>query len=197
MMSKSEPARLGLAAIVQVAPSHCSMSVLLFAIPTATQLVLLGHDTPLSAAALAFGLGLGESDHVEPFQRSMMGPSMWFTYAMPTAVHALPAPHETPDRWLYVLPAGLSLVTVDQVIPFQRRTNVETLLQHWLFWPTAKQLVVDAHDTPNSAPLLFVPLALMLHEVPSHSSMTVAATFDPPTAKQRVAVGQDTPVRPL
>jgi hypothetical protein len=59
---------LGLVTIDQLVPFQCSTNVEeLLLVPTAKQLVVLGHDTPLRTAEL---LGLVTIDQLVPFQCS-------------------------------------------------------------------------------------------------------------------------------
>ena len=62
----------GLPTIDHVAPFHRSIKAVVPELPTAKQLVVVGHDTSaseLSVAPATFGLVL--IDHFEPFQRSI------------------------------------------------------------------------------------------------------------------------------
>ena len=70
------PVGVGLAMIDQVLPFQCSISAWsvnpVIEFPTATQLVALAHDTPVSALHVAPAeLGLATTDQLTPFQRSV------------------------------------------------------------------------------------------------------------------------------
>jgi hypothetical protein len=89
------------------------------------------------------------------------------------------------------------LVTIDQVVPFHRSTNV--VVDWYAFEPTAKQLVALVHDTPRSvgSPCSGFGLPTIDQVVPFHRSINVRgwplSLRKPPTAKQLVALVQDTP----
>jgi hypothetical protein len=68
------PFGLGLVTIDQLVPFQCSTNVLVVEpvveLPTAKQLVVLRHATPLKLAAESLGLGLATIDQLVPFQCS-------------------------------------------------------------------------------------------------------------------------------
>jgi hypothetical protein len=75
---KNSPAGMvGLGLMDQVLPSQVSIKpVVLPPLPTATQSLAAGHETPVNAAvllALVLTLGLGTTDQVVPFQDSTRG----------------------------------------------------------------------------------------------------------------------------
>jgi hypothetical protein len=119
---------------------------------------------------------------------------------LPTAKHEVALAHETDVSAGLVLPAGFGLATIDHAVPFQRSTSVRGVMP-LLASPTAKQLVVLAHETPKRslfpAPAGF-GLATIDQAEPFQRSMSVLAglTPDTPTAKQLVALGHETENRP-
>src|SRR5664279_155130 len=94
------------------------------------------------------GLGVVWTVQLVPFQRSASVTTVKPVLDNPTAVQAVLDVHDTPPRLLPVVPVGLGVVWIDQLVPFQRAANV-TLVPE-LLWscPTAVQLVLDVHDTP-------------------------------------------------
>jgi hypothetical protein len=68
----------------------------------------------------------------------------------PTAVHAVADGHDTPPRTLLVAPAGLGVVWIVQLVPFQASANVAVAAAPLVNDPTAVQTVADGHDTPLS-----------------------------------------------
>jgi hypothetical protein len=119
----------------------------------------------------------------------------------PTAKQLVILEHSTPPRSLFAAPTGLGLATIAQVVPFHCSTNVEPSPLEPALKPTAKQLVVSTHDTPNSADsvaLLGLGLATIAQVVPFQRSTNVFSTeFDlSPTAKQLVVSTHDTPPSP-
>ena len=77
-----------------------------------------------------------------------------------------------PVRLEAVAPAGFGLVVNDHAEPFQRSTSVP------LADPTAKQLAVVRHATPDNAFCAFprFGLATIDHLLPSHRSTSVRTT---------------------
>ena len=120
---------LGLATIDHLAPSQRSTSVLLAdddveELPTAKQLVVVGHDTSASELPDALAaLGLATIDHVAPFQCSISVFVIWVgenASTEPTAKHDVTPRHETELSvgWLLLVRSGLA--TIDHAVPFQR-----------------------------------------------------------------------------
>src|SRR5439155_7564474 len=108
-----------------------------------------GHDTPLSTAPVApVGFGLVTIDQLVPSQCStnVFSTNEESVYS-PTASQLDVLGHDTPLRTGDVAPLGLGLVTIDQLVPFQRSTNV-LFAELVEYSPTASQLVVLGHDTP-------------------------------------------------
>lgn len=123
------PAGFGLVTIDQLVPSQCSVNVLSPALleenATAKQFDVPGHDTPVRSDSIApLTLALGTTDQLVPFQCSAnVSPTEPFRYS-PTALQLVVLGHDTPDRTESVVPAGLGLVTIDQLVPSQCSTNV-------------------------------------------------------------------------
>ena len=73
------------------------------------------------------------SAQLVPFHRSANAtPVPELLVSSPTAVQAVLEVHDTPPRLLPVVPVGLGVVWIDQLVPFQRSANV-TLVPE-LFW---------------------------------------------------------------
>jgi hypothetical protein len=67
----------------------------------------------------------------------------------PTAVQDLGDTHDTPERKLAVASAGRGVRWIVQPAPFHRSVRVTPLVPELLpEWPTAVQVIVEAHDTP-------------------------------------------------
>ncbi len=141
--------------------------------PTATQLVVLTHETPCRKPLTV----VVSSDQVAPFHVSMGSPFV------PTAKHRVVLGHDTslsaPSCWLS---------TIDHDVPFHRSINE---------WndpvPTAKQLVAPVHATPdNSLDCEDSGFGdgTTDHDVPFHCWISVNLSSVPveyvPTAKQLV-----------
>ena len=93
-------------------------------LPTAKQVVVVGHDTSASELSVAPGtFGLATVDHFEPFQCSIsvFVIDEWAekTSMEPTAKHDFAARHETESRvgWLVLVRSGPA--TIDHAFPFQ------------------------------------------------------------------------------
>jgi hypothetical protein len=92
---------------------------------------------------------------------------------------------------------------MDQLVPFQRSANAGAV-EPRNCWPTAKQLVVLAHETPFRT-LMAMPVGLGLvtmdQVLPFHCSTSVFPSDEEsaylPTAKQLVVVRHDTPFSTL
>jgi hypothetical protein len=89
---------------------------------------LLGHDTLFRLLPYAFvgpvALGLDMMDQLVPFQRSTNVLVVVPSNERPTAKQVVGLGHDTPFRTLSAAPVGLGLVTMDQLVPFQRSANV-------------------------------------------------------------------------
>jgi hypothetical protein len=117
-------------------------------LPTALQAVAEVQDTPVSWVwTAADGLAVDWTDQLVPFHPSAKVTSREGPMNQPTAVQAVGDQHDTPFRWLYVAPVGLAVDSVDQLVPFQRSTNIVEPAK-----PTAVQADGDVHDTPLSWP---------------------------------------------
>jgi hypothetical protein len=67
----------------------------------------------------------------------------------PTAVQDLGETHDTADRKLAGASAGWGVRWIVQPAPLHRSVRVPPLVPELLpEWPTALQVVVEAHDTP-------------------------------------------------
>jgi hypothetical protein len=89
---------------------------------------MLGHDTLFRLLPYAFvapaTLGLDMMDQLVPFQRSTNVVVVAPSNEWPTAKQLVVLGHDTPFRTLSAAPLGLGLVTMDQLVPFQRSANV-------------------------------------------------------------------------
>ena len=197
------PPEVGLGISDQLVPFQRSMSVVNapdFALkpPTAKQLAAFVQDTPCSAGdRVPLGLGLVVMLHRLPFQRStsVFEAAAPATNRVPAARQDVGFVHAIASSWAPVAPVGPGTVTIDHVFPFQASTNARFApATVWL--PTAKQLVVLAHDTAASVLPISLGLAVTDQVLPFHCC-TDAVAADWPTAKQRVAVGHDTPLSSL
>ena len=200
------PAWLGLVTGDQLVPFQLSTreaitDEVLAKEPTAKQLVVVGHDTPLKVlSAPPAGLGLATIDHVVPFQSStseLLAKKL--LRDEPTAKQLVVLVHDTPLNAENTAPVGLGLMTRAQVVPFQRSTNDLTTVELLTKEPTAKQLVAVGHETPLK---LVVPEGLGLATIDqvvlfhcSASDFWVVPLEEEPTAKQLVVVGHDTPFK--
>jgi hypothetical protein len=94
----------------------------------------------------------------------------------PTAVQAVLDVHDTPMTPLPVVPVGLGVVWIDQLVPFHCSANVTSGLEPVLD-PTAVQAVLDVHDTPLRLLLSVAPVGLGVvwidQLVPFHRSANV------------------------
>jgi hypothetical protein len=113
----------------------------------------------------------------------------------PTAVQAVLDMHDTPLRVLLVVPVGLGVVWIDQLVPFQPSANVTSGPDPMLDHPTAVQAVLDVHDTELR--LLYSTgggVVWIDQLVPFHRSAN-DVPFPSPTAVQAVLDVHDTPMR--
>ena len=121
------------------------------AMPTAVQAEAGGHETPNSAVTVApEGVGAVGIDHVDAFHRSRSWVWAPEIRPYPTNAHDVVEPHETLKKIDWVVPVGNGVVTIDQLLPFHRRTRRRVVSVVWNS-PTAQQLVVVGHETPRSA----------------------------------------------
>jgi hypothetical protein len=108
--------------------------------PTATQTFLAGQDTLFSPLDVApTGVGMASTDHFLPFHRSASGCSL--LPPKPTAVQAVADEHDTALSTLFAVKAWVAWT--DHRLSVQRSAKTPRLE-----FPTAKQTVVDGHDTP-------------------------------------------------
>jgi hypothetical protein len=92
-------------------------------LPTATQLAVLTHDTPISWLTELLGSGLESTDQVLPFHDSIrVSVALVELMDWPTATQCVALTQETAVSWL-VLPTFWVGVT-DQVLPFQCSASV-------------------------------------------------------------------------
>jgi hypothetical protein len=134
--SASEGNGFGLLILVHVVPAHASTMVwacsvfLVACSPTATQFAGPVHDTlaRLSLSLGVRGLGLATTDHCAPFHVSAnvsAGPAK-VRWCEPTAMQLLVPVQETPSSSLLKLGFALGLGTIDQCVPPQDSTRVES-----------------------------------------------------------------------
>ena len=87
------------------------------------------HDTPLSSTPVApAGTEATWLFHATPFHDSTT--AVWLPAASkdrPTAVQSVAEPQKTPTRAVFVAPAGLSVVSIFQAVPFHDSASVTTL----------------------------------------------------------------------
>jgi hypothetical protein len=151
------PPGLGLGTIDQLVPSQCSTNVvagvltLACELPTAKQLVVLGHATPFRRLIAApAGLGLGTIDQLVPFHRSTNVVVAPLASELPTAKQLVGLVHATSESVDPVVAAtGAGTGTTTQLAPFQR-WPIKCLGEVDL--PTATQLVLLAHATAARLP---------------------------------------------
>jgi hypothetical protein len=91
--------------------------------PTAKQLVVLGHETPLSEALFPAGFGLGTIDQDDPFQRAISERSAAPLKYWPTAKQLVEVVQETFASLDCELVAGDG--SIDHVVPFQCVLNAQ------------------------------------------------------------------------
>ena len=94
--------------------------------PVAVHAILVVHDTPFRALALApLGLGVPWIVQLVPFQRSASvdwTPALlWYS---PVAVQTVLVVHDTPLRALSLAPVGLGVLWIVQLAPFQLSASV-------------------------------------------------------------------------
>jgi hypothetical protein len=210
-LEKNEPGS-GLATTVQFAPSQRSMIPLMpvrdAKSPTAKQLVVLAHETPLRLdSMLPARFGVAMTFQLVPFHRSTnvrddeSGPDVEVS---PTAKQLVAPGHEIPDRLVAVAPFGAGLGTMFQLVPFHRSISGASLSDTPAkvdSSPTAKQFVALEQATPFRSTSPSTPLGTGLglgtidQTDPSHRSINVPWS-PPPTAKQLVGVVHATAERP-
>jgi hypothetical protein len=107
----------------QLVPFQCSTNV--FGpepvVPTAKQLVVLGHATPERTPKL---VGFVTTDHAVPFQCSTNVLFAEFTKEVPTAKQLVVLGHATPLSTAKFVLVGLGLTMTLQAVPFQCSTRV-------------------------------------------------------------------------
>src|SRR5215472_4316817 len=189
---------LGVASTRQRRPSHRSASVTwtsepLIRLPTAMQRVADAHDTPDRPLNASPGAGVRRTRQVLPFHCSASGsdaPSS-VRYA-PAAMHAVPVRQAMPGSDMAAVPGCASAVCV-QVLPSHAMACEPE---------TAMQLVALTQDTADRPPVPGVSWCQVLPfqvsaRLQNASAAAVHGEFvmkaAPPTAMQKVAVGQDTP----
>jgi hypothetical protein len=117
---------LGLATTLQLVPFHCSMSVstpvAVESYPTATQWVLLVHET---AESVLFGAGFGLEtlDQADPFHDSTNVLVRLVVPKDPTATQLVFDTHDTPLSEFAEKFGALGPATTDHEAPFHRSTN--------------------------------------------------------------------------
>ncbi len=95
--------------------------------PTAVQAVAEVHDTALRLVVV--GLGVVWIDQLVPFQASTSVPPVPALFEKPpTAMQAVGVVHDTPVSSLDVVPAGLGVDWIDQLVPFQCSTSIPGFL---------------------------------------------------------------------
>ena len=188
----------GLATSDHAVPFHRSMSALPGPLPTAKQLVALVQATPFKVARIEPApFGLGTIDHVAPLRRSI---NVLLTddggRAAPTAKQPVALVHATPERMLDCA-AAFGLARTDHDDPFQDSVSVCAVPDVLKRRPTAVQLALLIHDTPERALLAksgAFGLVIVDHCTPFHRSVKVRYESSTPgrsyspTAKQCVAL---------
>ena len=136
---KIAPGPFGLATLDQLVPVHRRTSVEEPELPTAKQVVVVGHERlsmlppPLTSLLL--------TDHRAPSHRAVNSPFD----DHPIAMQRVLVGHETSEMPASLAPGGFGIVTIDQCAPSQRSTNA-TSLPAKMESPTAKQLLTLAHE---------------------------------------------------
>ena len=89
------------------------------------QSVAEGHDTLLNIGLPDAGLSVVWIVHLAPFQRSasVLSEKLFVVEYPPTAVHALPAVHDTDVRLASVAPVGSEMVRMCQLEPSHRSAS--------------------------------------------------------------------------
>jgi hypothetical protein len=116
----------------------------------------------------------------------------------PTAVQAVADAHDTPARRLIGAPAGDGTGWMLQLVPF----HLSAMTCPALLFPTAVHADADVQETAfkNAPGLPEVGVGWMLHEAPSHRSVTVPTglpelSMATPTAMQADRDEHETPLR--
>jgi hypothetical protein len=143
--------------IDHVLPFHRSINTLLWAelsmdSPTAKHWEAFVHAMPDNVEKCTpAGLGLGTTDHDVPFQRSISVAlsELLVGVVRPTAKHVVALAHATSDSSLCRAPAGSALGTIDQLVPFQCSTNVNSFAP-LVRDPTAAQNEPPEHPMPRN-----------------------------------------------
>jgi hypothetical protein len=180
----------GLARVDHVVPFHLRTSVFVPELPTAKQVVVVGHER-FSMLPPPETL-LFDAVHEVPSHCPINSPCD----DHPIAMHRVLVGHETSEIPASVAPGGFGKETIDQCAPSQCSTSA-TSEPAKIESPTAKQLVTLAHDTRVSW-LLVAPAGFGLdctdHVVPFQRPISVVPRWSTafPTPKQAVVLGQST-----
>jgi hypothetical protein len=124
------PVGIGVDCRVHATPFHVCVIAsttppALVSLPVAMQAFAAVQKTPSKVALDAPGLAVFSMAQAAPFhvsERPCSTPAA--LVEEPTATHAVVLAHFTPSRELADAPAGLGLVSIDQVLPFKRSTSV-------------------------------------------------------------------------
>jgi hypothetical protein len=186
--------------VVQVVPSQRSASSPESVLPTAVQAEAEVHETAPRKYPGLCEVGDGWRLQVVPFHCSATVPSALneVSRMLPTAMHAVADVHETPVRKLFGTPAGAGIVWTLQLVPFHRSAMTCAAL----LLPTAVHADGEVQETAfkNDPGLPEVGVDWMLHDVPSHRSVTVPTELPKlskatPTAMQAEGDEHDTALR--
>jgi len=114
--------------------------------PTALHALSAGQDTLENPLAVLPGATATLCvAHAVPFQRSASGTVLVPLKNDPTAVHAFGARHDTPLRDGSEPPAGMGVLWMVQVVPFQASAQIWPVAE-----PTAVHAVAELQDTSLS-----------------------------------------------
>ena len=129
-------------------------------VPTATQVLADGHDTPVRSAS-SLALAGTETDilaQVLPFHESASAKPPVLVPELPTVMQRAADVHDTLLSWLMTLPLGTGGLDRVHLPPFQDSASA-ALPDAVKELPTATQLLAAAQDTPRSWPPL-LPLGV-------------------------------------
>ena len=180
----------GLATVDHVVPFHLRTSVFVPELPTAKQVVVVGHarfSMLPPPPTLLF-----DAVHAVPSHCPISSPCD----DHPIAMHRVLVGHETSEMPASVAPGGFGNETIDQCAPSQCSTSA-TSEPAKIESPTAKQLLTLAHNTRVSW-LLVTPAGFGLERtdqaVPFQRPISVVPRWwiAFPTPKQTVVLGQST-----
>jgi hypothetical protein len=187
---KTAAGPFGLATVDQVVPFHLRTSVFVPELPTAKQVVVVGHarfSMLPPPPTLLF-----DAVHEVPSHCPISSPCD----DRPIAMQRVLVGHETSETPASVAPGGFGNETIDQCAPSQCSTSA-TSVPAKIESPTAKQLVTPAHETRVS--WLFVApggfgLDCTDQAVPFQRPISVVPRWSTvfPTPKQTVVLGQST-----